>query len=337
MSLNTVFVTEKDIEQVVSMRTGIPVERVSTLEVERLLNFGTALHKRVVGQEEAIEGISRAIRRARAGVRDPDKPVASFLFTGPTGVGKTELAKALSVEYFGSKEAIIRFDMSEYKEAHSVSRLIGSPPGYVGYENGGQLTESVRRRPHCLLLFDEIEKAHKSLFDVLLQILDDGRLTDSKGDVVDFNNTIIILTSNIGNDLIVKGSKESGFDQVNLEVAEMLRKSFRPEFLNRIDEVVLFKPLTHSQVNEIADIMLSEVIHRLEEKKIELRVTESLKRKIVEEGYSAVYGARPLKRQITKLIEDTLADKLLKGTIQTGNFVTLDLDSEGNVITYKSN
>ncbi|KAF7801830.1 ATP-dependent Clp protease ATP-binding subunit ClpA-like protein CD4B, chloroplastic-like [Senna tora] len=330
-----VLITVQDIEKVVSMRTGIPVERVSTLEASKLLNLEDTLHKRIVGQDEAVEAVSRAIRRARSGVRDPGKPVASFLFTGPTGVGKTELAKALSVDYFGSKEALIRFDMSEYMEKHTVSKLIGSPPGYVGHENGGQLTEAVRRHPHSLLLFDEIEKAHSDLFNVFLQILDDGRLTDSKGRVVDFNNTIIILTSNIGNDFIIRGNTKNGFDHVKPKVAELLRKSFKPEFLNRIDEVVMFKPLSESQVNEIADIVLSEVFKRLKEKKeIVLSVSDSFKKMLVEEGYSATYGARPLKRAIVRMIEDTMAEKILDGTIEEGDAVTMDLDSEGNVITY---
>lgn len=333
MSPKQVVVTEKDIEQVVSMRTGIPVERVSASEAKKLLNLEATLHERVVGQHEAVVAISRAIRRARAGVRDPEKPVASFLFTGPTGVGKTELANALCAVYFGSKNAIIRFDMSEYMEKHSVSRLIGSPPGYIGHDEGGQLTEAIRRHPHSVILFDEIEKAHGDIMNVLLQILDYGRLTDSKGKAVDFKNTIIILTSNIGGDLILREGHNGnlGFEKVKSKVAGILRKNFRPEFLNRIDEVVLFKPLSDSEVNEITEIMISEVSNRLKEKKIVLNISERFKQKVIEEGYSAIYGARPLKRTIVRLVEDTVAEKILDGTIKAGTHVTLDLHNNGNV------
>ncbi|KAK7390520.1 hypothetical protein VNO78_25828 [Psophocarpus tetragonolobus] len=318
-----IIVKAADIQNIISMTTGIPIEKVSQVEAKKLLKLEETLQMRIVGQHEAVEAISRAIRRARTGLRDTEKPIACFLFTGPTGVGKTELAKALAFEYFGPKEAIVRFDMSEYMESHTVSKFIGAPPGYIGHENGGQLTEAVRRHPHSLLLFDEIEKAHKDVFNVFLQIMDDGRLTDGKGRVVDFKNTIIIMTSNIG-----FGNKEA-----KIKVAEKLKKEFRPEFLNRIDEVVVFKHLSEAELNKIVDIMLSEVCKRLEVKKIKLNVGDRFKAKLVEEGNNVNYGARPLKRTITRLLEDTLAEKILQEAIKEGSSVIVDLDDNGHVKT----
>lgn len=274
-----------------------------------------------MGQHEAVEVISKAIRRARTGMRDPEKPTACFLFIGPTGVGKTELVKALAVEYFGSKEAMIRFDMSEFMERHTVSKLIGSPPGYIGHDDGGQLTEAVRRHPHSLILFDEIEKAHTDVFNVFLQIMDDARLTDGKGQVVDFKNTVIIMTSNLG-----FGNQGNG------NLAAELKRNFRDEFLNRLDEIVVFKSLSESELNKIVDIILCDVCKRVEKKKMKLNMSDRFKRKLVEEGYNSRYGARPLKRAITRLLEDTLADKILEGFIAEGSHVYVDLDDDGEVI-----
>ncbi|KAF4385729.1 hypothetical protein F8388_010285 [Cannabis sativa] len=325
-----VMVTEADIQHLISSWTGIPLENLSPSESNKLLNMEKTLHKRIIGQDEAVEAISRAIRRARAGIRDPSRPMASFLFTGPTGVGKTELANALAVEYFGSKESIIRLDMSEYMEKHNYARLIGSPPGYIGHDEGGQLTEAVLRRPHSLILFDEIEKAHPDIFNTLLQILEDGRLTDGKGQTVDFKNTFIIMTSNIGNDVIVKGD-QFDFGQVKVAVAKELREKFRLEFLNRLDDVVVFKQLDDVQLKQIMDIMLKDVIERLERKNIFLKVTSEFKEKLAKEGTAPTYGARPLKRAIVSLLEDCLAERILRGDIKEGDSVTVSVDEEGNI------
>ena len=322
---------ESDIQQIVSLWTGIPIEIVTPEETQRLLNMENALHNRIIGQHEAVEAVSRAVRRARAGIRDPMQPIASLMFTGPTGVGKTELANALAVEYFGSKESMIRLDMSEYMESHTVSKLFGSPPGYIGYDEGGQLTEAVRLRPHSLILFDEIEKAHPSVFNVMLQILDDGRLTDNKGRKVDFKNAVIIMTSNIGGSLIMR-EHSLGFGQVKMEVAEELRENFRPEFLNRIDEVVLFRQLSSSEIKEIADIMLKEVSERLiKANKITLKVNEKVREMLVREGYNPNFGARPLRRTIVRLLEDNLAEEILRGNIKEGDSVTIGLDDKGDI------
>ncbi|KAM6573166.1 hypothetical protein CsatA_017246 [Cannabis sativa] len=326
-----VMVTEADIQHLISSWTGIPLENLSLSESKKLLNMEKTLHKRIIGQDEAVEAISRAIRRARAGIRDPSRPMASFLFTGPTGVGKTELANALAVEYFGSKESIIRLDMSEYMSKHNYTRFIGSPPGYLGHDEGGQLTEAVLRRPHSLILFDEIEKAHPDIFNTLLQILEDGRLTDGKGQTVDFKNTFIIMTSNIGNDVIVKGD-QFDFGQVKVAVAKELREKFRIEFLNRLDDVVVFKQLDDVQLKQIMDIMLKEVIERLERKNIFLKVTSEFKEKLAKEGNSPTYGARPLKRAIVSLLEDCLAERILRGDIKEGDSVTVSVDEEGNIV-----
>jgi ATP-dependent Clp protease ATP-binding subunit ClpC len=331
-------VTEEDIQAVVSMVTGIPLDKVTDKESRRLLNMEAELHKYIVGQEEAVKAVIHAIRRARVGTKDPNKPIASFLFTGPTGVGKTELAKALAVEYFGSKEAVVRIDMSEYMEKHTVSKLFGSPPGYIGYDDGGQFTEAVRRRAHTVVLFDEIEKAHQDVNRVFLQILDDGTLTDGKGRKVDFKNTIIVMTSNIGNSLIAQEDEEDEirFNTVKLIVAEELKKEFSPEFLNRIDEVIVFRKLNNAQLDEIADLMLAEVYGRLKAKNIIIRVTDGFKRKIIEEGNNLSYGARPLKRAIVRLLEDNIAKGILNGFVEEGRSVIVDVNSNGNVIMLHS-
>ncbi|CAM8974918.1 unnamed protein product [Rhodiola kirilowii] len=336
-------VTEVDIQHIVASWTGIPVDKVSADESDRLLKMEDTLHSRVIGQDEAVKAISRAIRRARVGLKNPNRPIASFIFSGPTGVGKSELAKSLATYYFGSEEAMIRLDMSEFMERHTVSKLIGSPPGYVGYTEGGQLTEAVRRRPYTVVLFDEIEKAHPDVFNMMLQILEDGRLTDSKGRTVDFKNTMLIMTSNIGSSVIEKGGRRIGFDldydekdtsynRIKSLVTEELKQYFRPEFLNRLDEMIVFRQLTKLEVKEIGDIMLKEVFKRLKEKEIDLQVTERFRDRVVDEGYNPSYGARPLRRAIMRLLEDSMAEKMLAGEIKEGDSVIVDVDSEGKVI-----
>lgn len=336
-------VTEVDIQQIVCAWTGIPVEKVSTDESDKLLKMEETLHQRIIGQDEAVKAISRAIRRARVGLKNPNRPIASFIFSGPTGVGKSELAKALAAYYFGSEEAMIRLDMSEFMERHTVSKLIGSPPGYVGYTEGGQLTEAVRRRPYTVVLFDEIEKAHPDVFNMMLQILEDGRLTDSKGRTVDFKNTLLIMTSNVGSSVIEKGGrgigfqldydeKDSSYTRIKSLVNEELKQYFRPEFLNRLDEMIVFRQLTKTEVKEIAAIMLKEVFERLKTKEIDLQVTERFTDRVVDEGYSPSYGARPLRRAIMRLLEDSLAERMLAGEIKEGDSAIVDVDSEGNVI-----
>ena len=314
-----------DIEEVVAGWTGIPLQKLEETEREKLLKLEEALHERVVGQDEAINAISRAIRRARSGLKDPRRPVGVFLFLGPTGVGKTELAKALAEYLFGDEKALIRFDMSEYMEKFSVSRLIGAPPGYVGYEEGGTLTEKVRRRPFSVILFDEIEKAHPDVFNLLLQIMDDGRLTDSQGHVVDFRNTIIIMTSNIGGAEIVTSRKNLGFvdnesherefNEMKNKVIEEVKRVFKPEFINRIDELIVFHKLTKEHIEQIIDILLKDIRARLAERKITLTLSQEAKDFLVSMGYDSVYGARPLKRTIQKYIEDPLSEELLRGEI----------------------
>ncbi len=321
-----------DIAQVVAMWTGIPVSKIAQEESVKLLQLEAELHKRVVGQGEAVEAISRAIRRARAGLKDPKRPIGSFIFLGPTGVGKTELARALAEVMFGDEEAMIRVDMSEYMEKHSTSRLVGSPPGYVGFDDGGQLTEKVRRKPYSVVLLDEIEKAHPDVFNILLQVLEDGRLTDSKGRVVDFRNTVVIMTSNVGADAL-RFQKHVGFGagdsasknkDMKSTMLEELKKAFRPEFLNRIDEMIVFHSLEKEHLKEIVSLMVGSLTKRLKEQDIELKLTDAALVKIAEEGYDPQYGARPLRRALQKHVEDRLSEELLKGTLDKSRTVVLD-------------
>jgi ATP-dependent Clp protease ATP-binding subunit ClpC len=336
-------VTEEDIAHIVASWTGVPVNKLTESESEKLLHMEDTLHQRLIGQDEAVRAVSRAIRRARVGLKNPNRPIASFVFSGPTGVGKTELAKSLAAYFFGSEEAMIRLDMSEYMERHTVSKLIGSPPGYVGYNEGGQLTEAVRRRPYTVVLFDEIEKAHPDVFNMLLQILEDGRLTDAKGRTVDFKNTLLILTSNIGSKVIEKGgsgigfefsgedASESTYNRIRSLVNEELKQYFRPEFLNRLDEIIVFRQLSKPEVTQIAEIMLKEVFGRLTEKGITLEVTDRFKDRLITEGYSPSYGARPLRRAIMRLLEDSLAEEILSGRIKDGDTAIVDVDENGVV------
>jgi ATP-dependent Clp protease ATP-binding subunit ClpB len=326
-------VTPEEIGEVVSKWTGIPVSRLMEGEVEKLLGMEGRLHLRVVGQEEAVEAVSAAVRRARSGLQDPNRPIGSFIFLGPTGVGKTETARALAEFLFDDEAALVRLDMSEYMEKHAVSRLIGAPPGYVGYEEGGQLTEAIRRRPYAVVLFDEIEKAHHDVFNVLLQILDDGRLTDGQGRTVDFRNTVVIMTSNIGSQEIQRLAGRPGADvQAIREAAlEHLRAEFRPEFLNRVDEIVVFRPLERADVGRIVEIQLARLRKLLEERRISIELTEGAREAIADAGYDPVYGARPLKRAIQRMVQDPLATKLLKGEFKPGDHVVVDEGKDGNI------
>jgi ATP-dependent Clp protease ATP-binding subunit ClpB len=321
-------VDDEDIAQVVAKWTGIPVTRLLESEIEKLVHMEDRLHARVIGQGEAIEAVSNAIRRSRAGLSDPNRPMGSFIFLGPTGVGKTELARALAEFLFDSDQAMVRIDMSEYMEKHAVSRLIGAPPGYVGYEEGGQLSEAVRRRPYSVVLFDEIEKAHPDVFNVLLQILDDGRLTDGQGRTVDFRNSVIIMTSNLGSQFITSlgGGRD---DEIRHQVMDALRANFRPEFLNRIDETIIFRQLTREQIGEIVQMQLDQIGRRLAERQITLTLTHDAREMIATLGYDPIYGARPLKRVIQKQILDPLALKLLNGQIREGEEVIVDI-ADGN-------
>ena len=327
-------VTEEEIAQIVCRWTGIPVSKLMEGEKEKILGMEKLLHKRVIGQNEAVQKVSEAILRSRAGIQDPDRPIGSFLFLGPTGVGKTELAKALSEILFDSERSMIRIDMSEYMEKFSVSRLIGAPPGYVGYDEGGQLTEAVRRKPYSVILFDEIEKAHPDVFNILLQVLDDGRITDSQGRTVDFKNTVIILTSNLGSPYILDGIDSNGeiTDEARSKVEGLLRTQFRPEFLNRLDEIIFYKPLTKNNIINIIDLMLEDLQKRLENKHIRINVTENAKNYIIECGYDPNFGARPLRRFIQSRVETLAAKKLISDDLSAGDIITIDLDENGELI-----
>ncbi len=336
-------VSEEDVAHIVASWTGVPVQKLTETESVKLLNMEETLHQRLIGQDEAVKAVSRAIRRARVGLKNPNRPIASFIFSGPTGVGKTELTKSLATYFFGSEEAMIRLDMSEFMERHTVSKLIGSPPGYVGFNEGGQLTEAVRRRPYTVVLFDEVEKAHPDVFNLLLQLLEDGRLTDSKGRTVDFKNTLLIMTSNIGSKVIEKGGgglgfefsgdsvEDSQYNRIKSLVNEELKQYFRPEFLNRLDEIIVFRQLTKNEVKDIAEIMLKEVFSRLNEKGIKLNVTDAFKERLVEEGYNPSYGARPLRRAVMRLLEDSLAEEVLSGRIKDGDKALVDIDENKKV------
>jgi len=328
-------VDEEDIAKVVSQWTGIPVSRLLEGEREKLLKLEERIHRRVVGQDEAVRAVCDAVLRARAGIKDPNRPIGSFIFLGPTGVGKTELAKALAEALFDDEKNMIRIDMSEYMEKHSVSRLIGAPPGYVGYEEGGQLTEAVRRRPYSVVLFDEIEKAHPEVFNILLQILDDGRLTDNKGRTVNFTNTVIIMTSNIGSQYILElgGSDETSYRQMKDMVLQALRMHFRPEFLNRIDEIIVFRPLNREQLRKIVDLQIERLATRLEEKRITLELTQRAKDYLVDIGYDPTYGARPLRRAIQREVETPLAYKIVAGEIKEGDHVLIDF--KDGILTFE--
>lgn len=321
--------TDEEIARIVSRWTGIPVSRLNESERSKTLHLADELHKRVIGQDEGVELVTEAIIRSKAGIKDPGKPIGSFLFLGPTGVGKTELAKALAESLFDDENNMIRIDMSEYMEKYSVSRLIGAPPGYVGYDEGGQLTEAVRRKPYSVVLFDEVEKAHPDVFNVLLQVLDDGRITDSQGRTVDFKNTILIMTSNIGSAYLLDGIDADGNISQESQDAVMddLRAHFRPEFLNRLDEMIMFKPLTKDDIYSIIDLLTDDVNKRLADKEISIALTEAAKNLVVEGGYDPTYGARPLKRYLQKNVETLAAKLMLQGDIGAGETIVIDVES----------
>lgn len=337
-------VTEEEIANIVSSWTGIPVVKLTKEESERLVNLGEILHQRVIGQEEAVEAVATAIKRGRAGLKNPKRPVGSFIFLGPTGVGKTELARALAEAMFGSEESIIRLDMSEYMEKHAVSRMIGSPPGYVGYDEGGQLTEKVRRKPYSVILLDEIEKAHPDVFNILLQVLEDGRLTDGQGRTVDFRNTVIIMTSNVGAESI-KNSRKVGFnsridaaasyEDMKERVLEHLKHTFRPEFINRVDEMIVFQSLSDEELRKVVDLLLKDLQKRIKENGYEIEVSEKAKDLILKKGYDPKFGARPLKRSIQKMVEDSIAEEILKKTVNIGDCILVDADQD-NIVVKKS-
>ena len=338
-------ITEENIAEVIASWTGIPAKKITEDENQRLKNLEKNLHERVIGQNEAVEAVSKAIRRGRVGLKDPKRPIGSFLFLGPTGVGKTELSKALAESLFGDENAMIRIDMSEYMEPHSVSKLIGSPPGYVGFDEGGQLTEKIRRKPYSVILFDEIEKAHPDVMNMLLQILEDGRLTDSQGRTVNFKNTVIIMTSNIGARLITdkkllgfaqsenKNEEENKeYEQTKKEVMEALKKELRPEFINRIDEIIVFHKLTDEEIDKIIDIMLKEVINRLADQKIKIELEPEVKKLIASKGIDKNFGARPLRRTIQNVLEDRLAEEILDGNLQKNKLAKIGVKDDKIVI-----
>jgi ATP-dependent Clp protease ATP-binding subunit ClpC len=338
-------VAAEDIGEIVAAWTGVPVTQLSETETETFLNLEARLHERIIGQGAAVKAVARAMRRARVGMQDPQRPLGSFIFAGPTGVGKTELAKALAALIFGAEEAMIRLDMSEFMESHTVSKLIGSPPGFVGYEEGGQLTEAVRRKPYSVILFDEIEKAHPDVFNLLLQLLDDGRLTDAKGRHVDFKNTLIIMTSNIGSKVIEKGGASLGFEladaraeaqyqQMQARVQEEMKQYFRPEFLNRLDEIIVFGQLSQAEVTQIAELLLDDLAQQLrEQRQIILEVSQDFKDLVAREGYDPSYGARPLRRVITRRLEDSLAEAILSGQVKDGDRLCLEVVNQEVKIT----
>ncbi len=337
-------ITEENIAEVISSQTGIPAKKITQNETEKLRNLEKILQKRVVGQKEAVEAVAKAIRRGRVGLKDPRRPIGSFLFLGPTGVGKTELSKALAESLFGDENAMVRIDMSEYMEPHSVSKLIGSPPGYVGFDEGGQLTEKIRRKPYSVILFDEIEKAHPDVMNMLLQILEDGRLTDSQGRTVNFKNTVIIMTSNLGARIITdkkalgfsnkeeEKDTEKQYQETKKEVMDVVKKELRPEFINRIDEIIVFHKLSEDDIGKIVDLMLKEVINRLKEQKIEVEFTDDVKKLITEKGIDKNFGARPLRRTIQNLVEDSLAEEILDGNLKKNKKTKIGVEDNKVVV-----
>ena len=331
-------VDEDEIATIVSRWTGIPVAKLTQGERDKILQLDEQLHQRVIGQDEAVEKVADAIIRSKAGIKDPTKPIGSFLFLGPTGVGKTELAKTLAEALFDDENNMVRIDMSEYMEKYSVSRLIGAPPGYVGYEEGGQLTEAVRRKPYSVVLFDEVEKAHPDVFNVLLQVLDDGRITDSQGRTVDFKNTILIMTSNLGSQYLLDGIEEDGSisDQAKELVKNDLRTHFRPEFLNRLDEIIMFRPLTKDNISHIVDLQVADLNKRLSDQQLKIELTDHAKIYITNNGYDPVYGARPLKRYIQKNVETLAARLILKGNVHEGDTIIIDLDKQEDQLVARS-
>jgi len=322
-------VTDEEIAKIISKWTGIPVAKLNESERYKTLHLAEQLHKRVIGQDNAVELVSDAIIRSKAGIKDPTKPIGSFLFLGPTGVGKTELAKTLAEALFDNENNIVRIDMSEYMEKHSVSRLIGAPPGYVGYDEGGQLTDAVRRNPYSVVLFDEVEKAHPDVFNIMLQILDDGRITDSKGNLVDFKNTILIMTSNIGSEFLLEGIDDDGNikDDAAEKVEGMLKLHFRPEFLNRLDEIIMFKPLTKENIGGIVELLMKDMNRRVADRNITIELSDAAKDLVIDEGYDPVYGARPLKRYLQKNVETLVARLILSNTLNSGDTVLLDAEN----------
>jgi ATP-dependent Clp protease ATP-binding subunit ClpB len=329
-------VTEEEIAEIISRWTGIPVTRLMEGERQKILRLDEVLHERVIGQDEAVQLVADAVIRARSGIKDPRRPIGTFIFLGPTGVGKTELAKTLAQALFDSEENMVRIDMSEYMEKHTVARLIGAPPGYVGFEEGGQLTESVRRKPYAVILFDEIEKAHHDVFNVLLQIFDDGRLTDGQGRTVDFKNTVIIMTSNIGSHYLLGGISDSGElkEEAKNQVMTELRQHFRPEFLNRVDDIVLFKPLTLNEVEQIVGLLTKDLSRRLEERNIKVEITDAARKFIAKSGYDPVYGARPLRRYLQRELETRIGRALIAGDVVDGATLQVDLKNDELAINY---